>query len=195
MPLLITNIPHSLQGFWLLPRFGFIIAFNFSEKCSYWLWEGFLSGWGRPLKAKSAIFPRKRSSRNDTKTPGTGKTLLSPRKYLWCLVAFVEAREWAGEKVTIFLLVQKSCAQKWSLCKVLRPSGKYWPWPRATPMRSRSRRSLRKSNRGATSLTTRGEDVSPPTSTTTSSRLRMESTSPKMTWERQDFLKTKHQSW
>ena len=63
-------------------------------------------------KAKRAIFPRKWSSRNDTKTPGTGKSLLSPRKYSWRLVAFVEAWEWAREKVNIFHLGQKWCAQK-----------------------------------------------------------------------------------
>ena len=58
------------------------------------------------------IFPRKWSSRNDTKTPGTGKSLLSPRKYSWRLVAFVKAWEWAREKVSNFHFGQKMVRTK-----------------------------------------------------------------------------------
>ena len=55
--------------------------FSFSAKCPFWFWVGFFERLrGRPPKAKRAIFPRKGSSRNDTKTPGTGKSLLSPRE-------------------------------------------------------------------------------------------------------------------
>ena len=83
------------------------------EKWSFWLWEGALSLSKSPLKVKRAIFPPKRSSRNDTETRGTGKSQLSPRKYSWRLVAFVKVWEWAREKVVnIFFFVQKWHVQK-----------------------------------------------------------------------------------
>ena len=36
-------------------------------KWPFWLWEVFLRGWGRPLKAKRAIFPRKQSKKTKLK--------------------------------------------------------------------------------------------------------------------------------
>ena len=42
---------------------------------------------------------KKRSLKNYTKTPGIGKSLLSPREYSWRLVTFVETWERAREKV------------------------------------------------------------------------------------------------
>ena len=61
MPQTITNISRFLRRFWQSQSFGIIWRIHFLEKCPFWLWEGFLRGWGRPLKAKIKIFPRKRS--------------------------------------------------------------------------------------------------------------------------------------
>ena len=55
--------------------------------------------------------------KNDTKTPGTDKSPLSSREYLWCLVAFVQAWEKVREKVNIYNL-EKNGMPKNKACTV-----------------------------------------------------------------------------
>ena len=100
IPQTITNIPRCLPQILTLPKFCYHLAHSFSRKNVPFDFERglFERSWGRPPKAKRHIFPKKRSSRSDTKTPGTDKSLLSPRKYSWRLVAFVKVWEWAREK-------------------------------------------------------------------------------------------------
>ena len=50
-----------------------------------------MRGWGRPPKAKRAIFPPKRSSRNDLKAPGPDESLFSSHEYSWRLVAICQS--------------------------------------------------------------------------------------------------------
>ena len=115
MPQMITNIPCFLRRFCYFWSFGIIhlsdlfsrknVPFDFER--AFWEDEGALS------KPKGPFFSRKWSSRNDKETPGTaGKSLLGPRKYLWRLLAFIKAWDWAREKVNIFHFRPKWCAQK-----------------------------------------------------------------------------------
>ena len=77
--------PRSEQTFASARSFGVISWASFFGKMAPLALGGFSKS---PLKVKRATFPIKRRSRNVTKTPGTGKCLLSPRKYSWSLVAF-----------------------------------------------------------------------------------------------------------
>ena len=60
MPQTITNIPRCLPQILTVLEFWYHLAHSFSrKKCPFWLWEGFLRGWGRPPKAKRDIFWRR----------------------------------------------------------------------------------------------------------------------------------------
>ena len=106
MPRDVTNISEDWADFCQCQEFWcHFLSFVFSEKCPFWLWEGTLS------LSKSLNFYEKTKLKK-WHTNSTSKSLLSPWKYSWRLVAFVKVWEWAREKVTIFHFGQKWCAQK-----------------------------------------------------------------------------------
>ena len=84
-----------------VPEFWYhaFIAFTFSRKWSF----GFERERGRHSQSQSGRhFPSKTKLKNETKTPGTDQSLLSPDEYSWSLAAFVNEWEWAWERVNLF---------------------------------------------------------------------------------------------
>ena len=93
--------------------FGIIYHIHFLEIMALLtLREGFLRGWGRPQKAEGVIFLLNQSFKNDTKMPGTDKSLFSPREYSCRLMEFVEEWERVREKLNIYLSDKKIVCTK-----------------------------------------------------------------------------------
>ena len=112
MPQTITNIPCSLLRFCQFRSFGVIYSIHFLLINSFLSLRRLFDRLTAPSQSQNGHFLSIWSLLNDTNTPGTDKSLLSPCEFSWMSgAAFVQAWEWAWEKLHIYLL-DKNGVQK-----------------------------------------------------------------------------------
>ena len=104
--------PRTEQTFASARSFDVISWASFSQKDGHFGLGRAPSASQKALSKSKGTFLRKNECAKWYQNFGNVKSLLSPRKYSWRLVAFVKAWEWAREKENIFHFGQKWCAQK-----------------------------------------------------------------------------------